>query len=157
MHSFRSHAVGLLILFTPLIYSCAMATEKVLLWPEIQGQVLNDGKPVSGLDLTQTLYWNYEESTAAPRVLTVKTDAEGRFLFPKITGEIKKSFLTRLFHQPGIGLGIDTNFKGQKIGVFASMRNSYGASTTKVLICDVGDLREFDGSLLAQCDLTEKK
>ncbi|MDP3189603.1 MAG: hypothetical protein RLO04_14215 [Limnobacter sp.] len=154
MQVIRLRAIQFLLALTPLFYSCAMATEQVLLWPAIEGQILNAGKPVHGLELTQTLYWNYEESKAPPRVLTVKTDAEGRFVFPKITGEISTGFMTRLFHQPGIGLTIDTKFEGRDVGVFASMGSSYTNSPRQNLICDLGNLRPLDGGLVADCKVT---
>lgn len=154
MQVIRLRAIYFLLALTPLFYSCAMATEQVLLWPAIEGQILNAGKPVPGLELTQTLYWNYEESKAPPRVLTVKTDAEGRFVFPKITGEISTGFLTRLFHQPGIGVTIDTKFEGRDVGVFASMGSSYTNSSRQNLICDLGNLRLLDGGSVADCEVT---
>lgn len=154
MQVIRLRAIQFLLALTPFFYSCAMATEKVLLWPEIQGQILNNGQPVAGLDLTQTLYWNYEESKSPPRVLTVKTDPDGRFVFPKITGGISTGFLTRLFHQPGITLTVDTIFEGKDIGVFASMGASYTNSPNQNLICDLGKLRSLNDEWIAECKVT---
>ncbi|MCQ8896938.1 DUF4198 domain-containing protein [Limnobacter humi] len=153
MRYLRRRCIGLLLALNPLLFSCAMATEKVLLWPEIQGQILNAGKPVPELELTQTLFWNYEESKAPPRVVTLKTDTDGRFVFPKITGEISTGLLTQLLHQPGIGLGIDTQFDGRDIRVLASLRTSYGKSATSFLNCDLKNLELFDGRWSAICDL----
>lgn len=160
MQVIRLRAIQFLLALTPLFYSCAMATEQVLLWPAIEGQILNAGKPVHGLELTQTLYWNYEESKAPPRVLTVKTDAEGRFVFPKITGEISTGFMTRLFHQPGIGLGIDTTFQGRLINLYAAANGTYthkgGFEATDLMTCDLSNLEAFDGRLIGNCEVTEK-
>ena len=149
-----------LLAFIPFIHSCAMATEKVLLWPAIEGQILNSGKPVSDLELIQTLYWNYEENKAPPRVLTVKTDENGRFVFPKITGEISTGFLTRLFHQPGIVLGIETRFRGELINLYAAANSTYthknGFESTDLMVCDLSNLEEFDGRFVGNCEVKEK-
>lgn len=160
MQVIRLRAIQFLLVLTPLLYSCAMATEKVLLWPAIEGQILDNGKPVPGLELTQTLYWNYEENKAPPRVLTVKTDENGRFVLPKITGEISTGFLTRLLHQPGIALGIETRFRGQLINIYAAANSTYthknGFEATDLMVCDLSNLEEFDGRLVGNCEVKEK-
>lgn len=160
MQAIRNHVIICLMMLVPLIHSCAMATEKVLLWPAIEGQILNAGKPVPDLELIQTLYWNYEENTAPPRVRTVKTDEKGHFVFPKITGEISNGFLTRLFHQPGISLGIDTHFEGQEINLYAAANSTYthknGFNATDLMACDLSNLEKFDGRLVGNCEVKEK-
>ncbi|WP_334119357.1 DUF6795 domain-containing protein [Limnobacter sp.] len=154
MQAVRNHVIMYLLAFIPFIHSCAMATEKVLLWPAIEGQILNSGKPVSDLELIQTLYWNYEENKAPPRVLTVKTDENGRFVFPKITGEISTGFLTRLFYQPGIVMEIGAEFQGKSYSVDISGSSSHLKlpESTRVLKCDLQNSRLFEGTLLVECE-----
>lgn len=154
MQVIRLRAIQFLLALTPLFYSCAMATEQVLLWPAIEGQILNAGKPVHGLELTQTLYWNYEESKAPPRVLTVKTDAEGRFVFPKITGEISTGFLTRLFYQPGIVMEIVAQFQGKVYSIDTSGNSSHFkfSEPNQILRCDFENSKLFEGMLLVDCE-----
>ncbi|MCQ8896939.1 DUF4198 domain-containing protein [Limnobacter humi] len=145
--------IGLLLVFTPLLFSCSMATAKVLLWPEIQGQILNAGKPVAGLKLTQTLFWNYEESKAPPRVVTLKTDTDGRFVFPKISGEISTGFMTRLLYQPGIVMEIKTTHAGKPYSVnISSSLSHFGESEPpEQLECDLQRSELFEGVYLVEC------
>lgn len=144
-----------------LLPSCAMAKEKVLLWPAIQGQILNDGKPVSGLALTQILYWNYEENSAPPRTISVSTDEDGRFIFPVVTGEISVGLLTKLLHQPGISLSINTHFGGRSVNLYAAANSSYshanGFEAVDLMVCDLGKLEEFDGRLIGNCEVRAKQ
>ncbi|HEY1058013.1 MAG TPA: DUF6795 domain-containing protein [Limnobacter sp.] len=149
----RRRCVGLLLALNPFLFSCAMATEKVLLWPEIQGQILNAGKPVAGLELTQTLYWNYEESKAPPRVVTLKTNADGRFVFPKITGEISTGLMTRLFYQPSMVVDIKSvhDSKPYRVYVSSSLSHFVATEPPERLECDLQKSELFEGSYLVEC------
>ncbi|HEX4879091.1 MAG TPA: DUF6795 domain-containing protein [Limnobacter sp.] len=154
MHFSLGGAFMALLAIAPLLSSCAMANETVTLWPEIRGQIVNAGQPVSGLDLRQTIYWNYEENKAPPREAVIKTNAQGEFVFPTVTGEIKNNFFTRLLHQPGVGLKIETDFQGKKVSVFASLGVSYANAGHQSLICDLGKLEFLQGAWMAACEVS---
>lgn len=154
MQAIRSRSIQLILAFTPLFYSCAMATEKVLLWPEIQGHILNDGKPVAGLDLTQSLYWNYEENSGLPeRTLIVKTNSEGKFIFPKIWGEMNQTFTTRLLYQPGIVMEIDAGYQSKSYSIHVAGSSSHfnTSHAAEILECELSTAELFEGTLLVKC------
>lgn len=149
----RMASSALLMCAVSFLNGCAMAKETVLLWPAIEGQILNQGKAVPDLELTQTLYWNYEPEGAAPRVAVAKTDERGQFRFPKITGEVKPHFLFRLLHQPGILLSVDVVFDGRKINLLSSIGSSYSGSSSQRVLCDLANVRLFKGDFVVDCDI----
>ncbi|HEX4855366.1 MAG TPA: DUF6795 domain-containing protein, partial [Limnobacter sp.] len=153
--------LALLLAVVPLFHGCAMAKETVLLWPAIEGQILNQGRPVPGLELTQTLYWNYEPDGTPPRVAVARTDGHGRFSFPRVTGEVRPHLLFRLFHQPSVANTLGASFGGKEIRIYTSGSGTYtyrnGFNSKDQLICDLSTLEEFEGRLLGKCIVREIK
>ncbi|RZI58285.1 MAG: hypothetical protein EOP37_16500 [Rubrivivax sp.] len=76
----------------------AMAFPKTFyLFSEVNGVVLLDGRPVEGVEVEQKYNWHWGEKKASR---TTRTDAQGRFHFPVITGRSITGSL--LPHEPVI-------------------------------------------------------
>jgi hypothetical protein len=87
----------LVLLFFIYFIGEKQAMAKIYLFSEVQGVVMNQGKPVVGAVVEQQYFWHWKSERGQTEV---KTDAEGKFTFPAI---IKSSLMASVLpHEPFI-------------------------------------------------------
>jgi len=61
----------------------------------VEGQLLDDGKPVAEQKVSRTLHWDMQ---AEPYTEITATDKDGLFQFPEVRGAAEFGILAKLFH-----------------------------------------------------------
>ena len=99
----------------------AMSRFNLCLFSEVEGIVLDHGKPVVGAELERIWDLSYDESTGSDRTTT---DEKGYFYLPKIT---KFFVLPGIlpFMQPSVGQDIFILEKGRNIKAWRSSKRDY--------------------------------
>ncbi|SDH22366.1 hypothetical protein SAMN05216588_103239 [Pseudomonas flavescens] len=110
-----------LLLIGLLTQGYAMAFSKTLyLFSEIEGTVLLGGQPVEGVEVEQEYHWHWKNEH---RKNSVKSDANGRFHFPAVTG---KSLTAGLMpHEPVIGQRITLRYQGKEHKGWVFTKHNY--------------------------------
>ena len=121
---------------------CAMgAFDRLVLFSEVHGTVLKDGKPVEGAELIEKVVWSDNENEIPPQ--RVVTDAKGAFSFPTI--ERKAGLLRLIPAQPTIQQTITIKYQGVEYTAWLHGKTSYNANT------------ELDGKpIRLECELTRQ-
>ena len=99
----------------------AMSRFNLCLFSEVEGIVLDHGKPVVGAELERIWDLGYDESRGSDRTTT---DEKGYFRFPKVS---KFYILPGLlpFMQPDVGQDILIYFGGKKIDAWHTTKSDY--------------------------------
>ncbi len=91
-----------------------------VLFSEVDGVVVREGTPVSGVQVTRSYLWGWNSSSGSDRVVT---DQAGSFHFPVIIG---KSLLGGLLpHEPSIEQKILLTHAGKTYEVWVSRKRNY--------------------------------
>lgn len=127
-----------------------MAKETIILWPEVRGQLLDNGKPVAGQRIVQTVYWRFRTEDTPSKVAVTVSDQQGRFVFPSVVENVKFNFIERWFHQPGISTGIETHLNGKKYTIYFGSNLSYFKSSDSPIkiVSDVATAGRFENQNL---------
>ncbi|WP_206950664.1 carboxypeptidase-like regulatory domain-containing protein [Trinickia acidisoli] len=115
------------------------AFDRLVLFPEVSGVVLKDGKPVVGAELVQKAVWSLrEDKNPVQRTIT---GADGAFRFPAIQ---RAAWLRRLIaSQPMVHQTITIRDEGVEYLAWMHGKDSYDPNT------------ELDGKRLnLMCELT---
>ena len=75
----------------------AVRQDNLILSSAVEGQLLDNGKPVAGQKVQRVISWNMESE---PRTEITTTNKDGRFQFPEVRGAAEFGILARLFHVP---------------------------------------------------------
>ncbi len=119
---YRIAATLLLVLASLILAGCARTDGldwgRVVLFSAVAGKVLDKGKPVAGLTLTQTVKWKGDDY-----IQTTLTDKEGTFAFP-----VLKTFT--LLHnllpsEPLISQSIKTVHQGKEYEIWGYLKGDY--------------------------------
>lgn len=99
-----------------------MWQDNLILSSAVEGQLIDHGKPLTGVKVKRILHWNME---AEPRTDITSTDTEGRFQFPDVRGAAEFGFLAKLFHVPVISQEIYLVQPNEEIILYSKTRSSY--------------------------------
>lgn len=114
---------------------------RLVLFSQVQGIVLNEGKPVVGAELVQKVVWSDDE--VENRTQQMVTGKDGAFMFPAI--ESNAGLLRLIPAQPTIQQTIMIRYHGNEYLAWLHGKSSYDANT------------EFDGRPLhLVCELTRQ-
>ena len=98
--------------------------DRVVLFSEVHGTVLKDGKPVQGAELMQTVVWSENENEIPPQ--RTVTDEKGAFRFPAIE---RKAGLRRMIpSQPMMLQKIVIHYQGVEYIAWRHGKDSYDAN-----------------------------
>jgi hypothetical protein len=118
----------------------AMAFSKTFhLFSEVDGIVLQAGRPVEGVEVAQEYRWHWTDQQA--RNVT-RTDAQGRYHFPAITGQSFSGSL--LPHEPVVNQRIQFVHQGKTYQGWYHAKHNYddrgelGGKPMR-LVCDLND------------------
>lgn len=128
------------------------AFDRLVLFSEVQGTVLKEGKPVEGAELTQTVVWS-DNKDEIPAQHTV-TDAKGAFSFPVI--ERKAGLLRVVPHQPVMLQKIIINYQGIEYTAWRHTKDSYDLHSEMGgkpinLVCELTREPDFEGTHYGIC------
>ncbi|CAJ3719494.1 Uncharacterised protein [Burkholderia pseudomallei] len=117
------------------------AFDRLVLFSEVHGTVLKDGKPVAGAELVQKVVWSDDENEIPPQ--RAVADETGAFSFPAIT---RRAGLLRLIPaQPMMLQTIVIRYRGVEYVAWRHGKDSYDPNT------------ELDGRLLKLvCELNRE-
>ena len=134
----------------------AMGGLSKVMFSEVQGVVVKDGKPVGGVKVTREFKWAHNDDTQKD---SVTTDASGKFRFPSVS---RFSIMTSLLpHEPVIKQKIVLDYEGKEYLVWRFFKRDYdengelGGKSIK-LECDVKREEGFhiNKDILGICTLT---
>ncbi len=110
---------GFLLIISGMGY--AMSRFNLCLFSEVEGIVLDHGKPVVGAELERIWDLGYDESRGTDRTTT---DEKGYFRFPKVS---KFYILPGLlpFMQPDVGQDIFIHYRGKKVKAWRTTKSDY--------------------------------
>lgn len=126
----------------------------------VEGQVLNQGKPMASVKVKRVLQWNME---AEPRTEFTSTNKDGKFQFSEVRGAAEFGFLAKLFHVPNVSLRIYISIDGKDYMAYATSKNSYQENVETGLPyirmkCDLKDKELFNGRLpVINCEVEESE
>ena len=100
----------------------AVRQDNLILSSAVEGQLLDNGKPVAGQKVQRVISWNMESE---PRTEITTTNKDGRFQFPEIRGAAEFGFLAKLFHVPVISQEIYLIQANEEIILYSKTRGSY--------------------------------
>jgi hypothetical protein len=120
--------------------------DRLVLFSEVHGTVLMDGKPVAGAELVQKVVWS-DNANEIP-VRRTMTDAAGTFSFPAI--ERKAGLLRLLPAQPTMLQEILIRHQGAEYIAWQHGKNSYNANTELDgrpirLVCELTRQPDYEG------------
>lgn len=142
--------------------------KQVILFSAVDGQMLDHGKPVSGLKIERSYSWNAEDDAPKPGDLVlhkdvVVTDQQGRFHFDEVKGDPQ---IEHDYGRPVVSIIQDIDWlKGneQRVSMFYGWRDNYDSAQetgypTIQLKCDIATEHQIEGRLSADlnCDLKKK-
>jgi len=132
---------------------CAMgAFDRLVLFSEVHGTVLKDGKPVEGAELIEKVVWSDNENEIPPQ--RAVTDAKGAFSFPAI--ERKAGLLRLIPAQPTIQQTITIKYQGVEYTAWLHGKGSYNANTELDgkpinLVCELTRQPDYEGKHYGIC------
>lgn len=99
--------------------------DRLVLFSEVHGTVLKDGKPVAGAELVQKVVWSDDENEIRPQ--RAVTDGAGAFSFPAIT---RRAGLLRLIPaQPMMLQTIVIRYRSAEYMAWRHGKDSYEPNT----------------------------
>ncbi|GLQ99216.1 hypothetical protein GCM10007863_36360 [Dyella mobilis] len=128
------------------------AFDRLVLFSEVHGTVLKEGKPVEGARLTQTVVWS-DNKNEIPAQHAV-TDGQGSFSFPTI--EHKPGILRMVPHQPVILEKIMIDYQGVEYTAWRHTKDTYDANSEMNgkpinLVCELTREPDFEGTHYGIC------
>jgi hypothetical protein len=119
---------------------CAMGlSSPLVLFSEVHGTVLSDGKPVQGAELVQEVVWSDNKNDVPPA--HTRSDAQGRLHFTVVVH--RPGLLRAGPHQPVVLQKITIRYEGRDYTAWRHTKNSYEPDS------------ELDGKPLdLECELT---
>ncbi|TKC80183.1 DUF4198 domain-containing protein [Trinickia terrae] len=126
--------------------------DRLVLFSDVHGTVLKDGKPVAGAELIQKVVWSDDENEIPPQ--RTVTDTTGAFAFPAIT---RKAGLLRLIPaQPTMLQTILIRYQGVEYIAWQHGKNSYDANTELdgrpiTLVCELTRQPDYEGKHYGIC------
>jgi hypothetical protein len=100
----------------------AVWRDNLILSSAVEGQLLNQGRPMAGVKVKRILLWNME-TEARTEITTTKAD--GKFQFPEVRGAAEFGFLAKLFHVPVVSQEIFLMQPNEEIILYSKTRSSY--------------------------------
>lgn len=125
---------------------------RLVLFSEVHGTVLKDGKPVAGAELVQKVVWSDDENEIPPQRSV--TDETGAFSFPAIT---RTAGLLRLIPaQPIMLQKIVIHYRGVEYIAWRHGKDSYDANTELdgrplKLVCELNRAPDHEGTHYGIC------
>ena len=132
---------------------CAMgAFDHLVLFSEVHGKVLKDGKPVEGAELIQTVVWSDNKDEIPPQ--RAITDAQGAFSFPVV--ERKAGLLRIVPHQPVMLQKIIIHYQGAEYTAWRHTKDRYDLHSEMDgkpinLVCELTREPDFEGTHYGIC------
>lgn len=128
------------------------AFDRLVLFSEVHGTVLKDGKPVEGAELIEKVVWSDNENEIPPQHSV--TDAKGAFSFPAI--ERKAGLLRLIPAQPTIQQTITIKYQGVEYTAWLHGKGSYNANTELDgkpinLVCELTRQPDYEGKHYGIC------
>ncbi|MDH4395571.1 MAG: hypothetical protein QE278_07825 [Limnobacter sp.] len=136
-----------------------MILKDLILFSAVKGRVLDHGKPVAGLKIERSTFWNMEKFA---RQEFTTTDAEGYFSFPEARGSADFGFLAKLFHVPTVSQRIYLHQGKKEVLLYANSRGNYEPKTETgyediQMTCDFkNEKSEGDGFFEIRCEVRKK-
>ena len=126
--------------------------DRLVLFSEVHGTVLKEGKPVEGAQLTQTVVWSDNKDEIAPQHAV--TDRNGAFSFPVI--ERKAGLLRMVPHQPVMLQKIMIDYQGVQYTAWRHTKDSYEVNSEMGgkplnLVCELTREADFEGTHYGIC------
>lgn len=127
-------------------------SSRLVLFSEVQGTVLKEGKPVQGARLTQEIVWSDNKNEVPPS--SVSSGADGRFIFPAV--ERDAGMLRAVPHQPVILQKITISYDGMEYTAWRHTKNSYETNSEMdgrplTLECELTRAADFEGTHYGIC------
>ncbi|RZS41910.1 hypothetical protein EV673_0225 [Limnobacter thiooxidans] len=139
--------------FAPLVLACPLflflhfqkkhtvRQDNLVLSSAVEGQLLDNGKPVAEQKVARTLYWNMQ---AEPYTEITTTNKDGLFQFPEVRGAAEFGILARLFHVPVVLIDVDLIEESLKTSLYSTGRHTYKPAEetgfeTIQMSCDLQD------------------
>lgn len=125
---------------------------RLVLFSEVHGAVLNEGKPVAGAEIVQKVVWSDDE--AKNRMQQTVTGKDGAFAFPRI--ESNAGLLRLIPAQPTIQQTIVIRYQGREYVAWLHGKNSYDANTELDgrplhLVCELTRQPDYEGKHYGIC------
>jgi hypothetical protein len=155
-NALRATAAGLLafaLFVSDIPEGSAMGLfDRLVLFSEVHGTVLKDGKPVAGAELVQKVVWSDDENEI-PSQHTV-TDEAGAFSFPAI--EHRAGVLRMIPAQPIMLQKILIRYQGAEYIAWQHGKTSYNANTEVDgrpirLVCELTRQPDYEGKHYGIC------
>lgn len=126
--------------------------DRLVLFSEVHGTVLKDGKPVAGAELVQKVVWSDDGNEIPPQRTT--TDEAGAFALPAI--ERRASLLRLIPAQPTIQQTIVIRYQGVEYVAWLHGKSSYNANTELDgrpihLVCELKRQPDYEGKHYGIC------
>lgn len=126
--------------------------DRLVLFSEVHGTVLKDGKPVAGAELVQKVVWSDDENEIAPQ--RAVTDEKGAFWFPAI--ERSAGVRRMIPSQPMMLQKIVIHYQGVEYIAWRHGKDSYDANTELdgrplKLVCELSRQPDFEGTHYGLC------
>lgn len=145
------------VIFLCMVFSfsqgCAMGlSRRLVLFFEVHGTVLKDGKPVQGAAVIQEVVWSDNKGDVPPT--TVSSAVDGHFSFPVV--ERNAGMMRLVPHQPVILQKILIRYEGVEYTVWRRIRNSYEENSEMDgrplrLECELNRAADFEGTHYGIC------
>lgn len=149
----RAGVMGLALTLLSLSEGFAMGlTGRLVLFSEMHGTVLKDGKPVQGAALSQQVVWSDNKDEISP--VRVLTGPDGGFLFAAVE---RDAGLIRLVpHQPVILQKILIHYNGIDYVAWRHTKDSYDVNSelggrALKLTCELNRAPDFEGTHYGIC------
>ena len=111
-------AVGTAVVLLGCLQGTAMA--KMVMWSEMKGRVLMNGRPASGAVLTRNFFWQWKSEKGSDQATA---NAAGEFSFPTIE---RSSFVGGLLpHEPVVEQTMTIQFEGKSYKAWGLFKHSY--------------------------------
>ena len=128
------------------------AFDRLVLFSEVHGTVLKDGKPVAGAELVQKVVWSDDVNEIPPQ--HTATDESGAFSLPAI--ERKAGLLRLIPAQPTIQQTIVIRYQGVEYVAWLHGKSSYNANTELdgraiKLLCELTRQPDYEGKHYGIC------
>ena len=155
-NTWRAVAAGLLtfaLFVSDIPEGSAMGIfDRLVLFSEVHGTVLKDGKPVAGAELIQKVVWSDDENEIPPQ--RTVTDKAGAFSFPAI--ERRAGILRMIPAQPIMLQKILIHYQGAEYIAWQHSKTSYNANTELDgrpirLVCELTRQPDFEGKHYGIC------
>lgn len=125
---------------------------RLVLFSDVHGTVLNEGKPVVGAEIVQKVVWSDDETKN--RTQQTVTGKDGAFAFPTI--ESNAGLLRLIPAQPTIQQTIVIQYQGREFVAWLHGKSSYDANTELDgrplhLVCELTRQPDYEGKHYGIC------